>query len=166
MNLKLELLNKLHVKKEFSCGKELLDSYIRNQAKQDDNRDLSVCYVLNEEDTKRVIGYYTLSSNTISRAELPEDLSKKLPASYSNLPTILLGKLAVDQRDKGNGYGAFLLTTALNEAVELAKRLGILAVVVEPIDEEAQKFYAVYGFTLIPSNGKMFITIKTIESSK
>jgi len=166
MNLKLELLNKLHIKKEFSCGKELLDGYIRNQAKQDDNRDLSVCYVLNEEESNRVIGYYTLSSNTINRSDLPDDLAKKLPPAYINLPTILLGRLAVDVRYKGNGYGAFLLTNALNEAVELSDRLGILAVVVEPIDDEAVSFYEAYGFTLIPSNRKMFITIKTIKSSK
>ncbi len=166
MNLKLELLSKLHVKKEFSCGKELLDGYIRNQAKQDDIRDLSVCYVLNEEESNRVIGYYTLSSNTINRSDLPDDLAKKLPPAYINLPTILLGRLAVDERDKGNGYGAFLLTNALNEAVELSDRLGILAVIVEPIDDEAISFYEAFGFTLIPSNRKMFITIKTIKTSK
>ncbi|WP_348823765.1 GNAT family N-acetyltransferase [Flavobacterium aestuarii] len=166
MSLKLELLNKLHVKKEFSCGKELLDGYIRTQAKQDYNRDLSVCYVLNEVKTKRVVGYYTLSSNTISRSEFPEDLAEKLPSSYINLPTILLGRLAVDKRDKGNRYGEFLLINALNKAVELSESLGVIAVVVEPIDDEARDFYSAYGFTLIPSNGKMFITIKTIKTSK
>lgn len=165
MNLELELLSKLHEKKEFSCGKELLDGYIRNQAKQDNIRDLSVCYVLNEVETKRVIGYYTLSSNTINRSEFPEDLIKKLPPSYINLPTILLGRLAVDKRDKGNGYGEFLLTNALNKAVELSESLGVLAVIVDPIDKDAENFYSAYGFTLFPGNGKMFITIKTIKSS-
>lgn len=165
MNLELELLSKLHEKKEFSCGKELLDGYIRNQAKQDWVRDLSVCYVLNEVETKRVVGYYTLSSNTIERSELPEELSKKLPFSYKNLPTILLGRLAVDQRDKGNRHGEFLLTNALNKAVELSESLGILAVVVDPIDDDAKNFYFAYGFKLLSGSGKMFITIKTIKSS-
>ena len=165
MNLELELLSKLHEKKEFSCGKELLDGYIRNQAKQDFVRDLSVCYVLNEIDTKRVVGYYTLSSNTIERSEFPEELAKKLPLSYNNLPTILLGRLAVDQRDKGNGHGAFLLINALNKAVELSESLGILAVVVDPIDDDAKNFYFAYGFKLLSGSGKMFITIKTIKTS-
>lgn len=164
--MKLQLLNKLHVKKEFSCGKPLLDGYIRNQAKQDDLRDLSVCYILSEEKTNRVMGYFTLSSNTVSRNVLPEELIRKLPPSYIDLPTILLGRLAVDERDKGKGYGEFLLLQALDKAVEISKSLGIIAVVVDPIDQDATNFYSSYDFTLIPSNGKMFITIETIKSSK
>lgn len=161
--MKLELLNKLHVKKEFSCGNELLDSYIKNQAKQDFLRDLSVCYVLCEDEGNKVIGYYTLSSNTISRDDLPDELSRKLPPSYIKLPALLLGRLAVDESYKGRGFGKFLLLEAFKEAVELSKRIGILTVIVDPIDKDAEKFYSSFGFVLIPSNGKMFIPIKTIE---
>lgn len=163
--MKLELLSKLHIKNEFDCGKDLLNGYIREQANQDFKRDLAVCYVLSEDVSNRVVGYFTLSSSTIYRNEFPEDMIRNLPSSYANLPCILLGRLAVDERDKGKGYGKFLLVQALIQAVELSEKLGVLAVIVDPIDKAAESFYSAYGFILIPSNGKMFITTKTIKKN-
>jgi GNAT superfamily N-acetyltransferase len=88
---------------------------------------------------------------------------QKLPPSYSNLPTILLGRLAVDKREKEKGFGAILLMDALKRCVDISKSLGVLAVIVDPFDENAIRFYKKYGFILIPSNNKMFIPIKTIQ---
>lgn len=157
-------LDKNHKKQDFNCGQPMLDNYIRTQAGQDVKRDLSACFVLAGEDNV-VIGYYTLSSNTIERTTFPEDMAAKLPPSYADLPTILLGRLAVDTKFKGNRYGEFLLIHALNKCVEISAQLGVLAVVVDPIDDSAVKFYENYGFILLPGSGKMFIPIKTIESS-
>lgn len=164
MTPSIKNLNKNHVKKNFNCGKNLLDNYIKNQAGQDVKRDLSACFVAANPDNI-VMGYYTLSSNAIDRNSLPQELIVKLPPSYTDLPTILLGRLAVDSQFKGKGLGQFLLIDALNRCVELAKQLGILAVVVDPIDQEAINFYTAYGFILLHGSGKMFITIKTIEDS-
>lgn len=52
---------------------------------------------------------------------------------------------------------------ALNRCVEIPNRLGIIAVVVYPIDENANKLYSRYGFILLPSSGKMFIPVKSIR---
>lgn len=163
MRLVIEKLNKNHQKSDFDCEIELLNHYIQKQAKQDVNRDLSACYVLNEITEKRVLGYYTLSGNSFDRNEFPTEMIQKLPPSYSNLPTILLGRLAVDKREKGKGFGAILLMDALKRCVEISKSLGVLAVIVDPFDENAIQFYKKYGFILIPSNNKMFIPIKTIQ---
>ncbi|KAF2518271.1 GNAT family N-acetyltransferase [Flavobacterium salilacus subsp. salilacus] len=160
-----EVLNKSHNKSDFYCGKELLDNYIRKQASQDIKKDLSACYVFCEGDNKEVTGYYTLSSNSIDRSTLPPSLTKKLPPTYVNLPTVLLGRLAVDAKHQGKGLGKLLLIDALNQCIELSKTLGIIAVIVDPIDSEAIKFYESYGFILLPGSGKMFITIKTIEKT-
>lgn len=165
MSLTIETLNSQHKKSGFDCGNELLNNYIQKQAKQDVSRDLSACYILNETEEKRVIGYYTLSSNSISRSDFPEDLILKLPPSYGNIPTVLLGRLAIDNADKGKGLGEILLMDALTRCVDISKSLGILAIIVDPIDERAITFYESYGFILIPSNKKMFLPIKTFENS-
>lgn len=54
----IELLNKKHNLKNFDCGKELLNSYLKNQAGQDVKRKLSACFVLNDVETNIVKGYY------------------------------------------------------------------------------------------------------------
>ena len=165
MDLTIETLQNNHLKDSFSCGYQMLDNYIQKQAKQDIKRDLSACFVLTKK-SKEVVGYYTLSANSISRGDFPQEIVQKLPASYLDLPTILLGRLAIDENYKGNGYGELILIDALNRCVEISQNLGILAVVVDPIDKKAEAFYSKYGFILIPGTGKMFIPIKTIENSK
>lgn len=162
MSLIIEKLNKNHNKSEFNCDNELLNNYIQKQAKQDVNRDLSACYILNNLNDKKVLGYYTLSGNSIHRDEFPIELVQKMPPSYINLPTILLGRLAVDKDEKGKGFGGILLMDALKKCLDISETLGIYAVIVDPIDEVAISFYKKYGFILIPSNNKMFIPIKTI----
>ncbi|MCD4737241.1 MAG: GNAT family N-acetyltransferase, partial [Bacteroidales bacterium] len=82
-----------------------------------------------------------------------------------NLPTILLGRLAIDKSFQGKGYGEVLLVNALNRCIKTSENLGALAVVVDPIDENAINFYIKYGFIMLPGSQKMFITIKTIEDS-
>jgi GNAT superfamily N-acetyltransferase len=163
MSLIIEKLSKDHKKSDFDCNNELLNNYIQKQAKQDVNRDLSACYILNDINDKRVLGYYTLSGNSIDRNEFPIELMQKMPPSYVNLPTILLGRLAIDKNEKGKGFGGILLMDALKKCVDISESLGVLAVIVDPFDEKAISFYKKYGFILIPSNNKMFIPIKTIQ---
>lgn len=161
----IQPLNKNHIKSDFDCGKPLLTNYIRTQAGQDVKRDLSACFVLVSKESNVVMGYYTLTSNSIDRASFPFEMISKLPPSYSDLPTILLGRLAIDSKHQGNKFGEFLLIDALNKCVEISESMGVLAVVVDPIDDGAIAFYKSYGFIFLPGTQKMFIPIKTIKDS-
>ena len=162
MNYLTEPLNSLHKKKDFTCGKKLLDDYFQTQARQDVKRKLSVCFVLAEVDNK-VKGYYTLSSTSVNRELLPESIIKKLPPSYHNLPATLLGRLAIDNAYKGQKLGELLLIEALKRSYEISvNNIGSMAVIVDPIDDEAVQFYTKYGFMLLDS-GKMFIPMETIS---
>jgi hypothetical protein len=46
---------------------------------------------------------------------------------------------------------------------EISQEIGSFAVVVDPIDEEAELFYKKYDFIKLPDSGKMFIAIKTLS---
>jgi GNAT superfamily N-acetyltransferase len=110
-------------------------------------------------------GYYTLSNSSISKDLIPIDIQKKLPPSYTSIPVTLLGRLAVDQRFHGKGFGKLLLIDALFRCHQLSKTAGSFAVVVDPIDEAAEAFYTKYGFIKLPDSGKMFLPMKTISAS-
>lgn len=157
-----EPLQSKHKKSDFSCGKELLDNYIQKQANQDIKRKLAVCFVVCVTKTNAIKGYYTLSNNSIPINTIPEYLRKKLPRSYKNIPTTLLGRLAIDNHFQGKGIGKLLLVDALKRSFEISKTLGSFAVVVDPIDVEAEKFYLKYGFIQLPDSKKMFLPMKTI----
>src|SRR5688572_19443258 len=112
-------LNTSHKKKDFNCGKPLLDNYLHTQAKQDVKRKLSACFVL-EGDQGIVKGYYTLSSASIKKDLLPDTIIKKLPPAYSDLPVTLLGRLAVDISFKGQRLGELLLLDALKRCYDVS----------------------------------------------
>lgn len=159
----IELLDKKHHREDFDCGKELLNNYLKTQAGQDIKRKLAACFVLSENETNNIQGYYTLSNNSIPLSSFPEQIQKKLPKSYASIPTTLLGRLAIDKKYQGYGIGKILLIDALKRSYEISQEIGSFAVVVDPIDEEAEKFYKKYDFIKLPDSGKMFISTKTLQ---
>jgi GNAT superfamily N-acetyltransferase len=157
-----QVLASKHKKSDFDCGKEMLNGYIRKQASQDIRRRLSACFVLTDK-YEVVKGYYTLSSSSIPRNQLAAEFIKKLPASYTHLPVTLLGRLALDKGAIGKGMGALLLADALKRAfIASEQSVASMAVVVDPIDQEAINFYLKYGFLLLPDSQKMFLPMNTV----
>lgn len=155
-----EPLSNEHNRNDFSCGKDLLDNYFWKQAKQDVKRKLSACFVKVEEG--EISGYYTLSSNSIANDLVPDSFKKKLPRSYMSIPVILLGRLAIDKNFQGKGIGKYLLIDSLKRCYETSKSIGAYAVIVDPLDNEAERFYEKYGFIKLPGSGKMFLPMKTV----
>ncbi|WP_295220621.1 GNAT family N-acetyltransferase [uncultured Chryseobacterium sp.] len=158
----IELLDKKHKREDFDCGRELLTNYLKTQAGQDVKRKLSACFVLSEN-ASSIKGYYTLSNSSIPLKSFPEPIQKKLPKSYHSIPVTLLGRLAIDKKYQRQGIGKILLIDALKRSYEISQEIGSFAVVVDPIDEEAESFYKKYDFIKLPDSGKMFIATKTLE---
>ena len=160
--MNIVILEKTHNRKAFECEEQRLTQYIRKQVSQDVKKKLAICFVATDSDNN-VIGYYTLSSQSIGREQIPEKYIKKVPHNY-NAPVILLGRLARDLTAKGTGLGEFLLLDALFRAFTLSEEsIGAMAVVVDPINEYAVNFYRKYGFEQLPDSEKMFLPMNTIK---
>ncbi len=151
------------VRDHFSCGKASLDNYILRNVTKDINSGACTCFVI-LDDRQRVIAFYTLSTDSIPLDDAPEALKKKI--NYPHIPVILLGRLAVHTEYAGKGYGKIILADALKRSLQSAKeQIGSAAVIVDPIDSEAERFYLKYGFTKIPDSGKMFMSMRKIEEA-
>lgn len=159
----IELLDKKHNRKDFDCGKELLNDYLKTQARQDVKRKLSACFVLADSETKVIQGYYTLSNNSIPLSSFSEQIQNKLPKSYKSIPTTLLGRLAIDKKYQGNGIGKILLIDALKRSYGISNEIGSFGIIVDPIDDEAKGFYQKYDFIELPDSKKMFIATQTLK---
>ena len=160
MSDRIEPLNPSLNKKDFSCGKDMLDNYLHFQASQDVKRKLCVVFAMVENQT--IKGYYTVSNASIPAEMMPESLRKKIPKSYEALPVTLLGRLAVDTKFKGQGLGGILLVDALKRSYDSSRNLGSIGVIVDPLDSEAVAFYQKFGFILLPGSGKMFLPMADI----
>jgi len=151
--LRIEALGPLHDRGSFGSGVEALDRYFRTQAGQDARRNVAAPFVLVLPDGA-IGGYYTLASTSVRLAELPAAVARRLPR-YPLVPATLLGRLAVDHRYRGLGYGRYLLADALGRAVRI--EIASFAVVVEAEDEAARRFYAREGFLALPDQAmKLF----------
>lgn len=104
----------------------------------------------------------TLSTESIPIEEAPLEFQKKI--KYKYVQVILLGRLAVDKSHFGKSYGKLLMVDSLKKSLKVAtNHIGAVAVVVDPIDEEAKEYYSKYGFIDLPDSGRMFMSMKTIK---
>ena len=154
---------KKHNRAAFSCGQESLDTYLKERANQEINKQVAAVYVLTP-DGKAIAGYYTLSQYAIEAGEIPPGLMQKLRLPrYDRLPATLLGRLARSLEHKGQGIGELLLMDALRRSLELSRRIASVAVVVDAVDEKAREFYQRYGFIDAPGHpNRLFIPMQTV----
>ncbi|WP_031431423.1 GNAT family N-acetyltransferase [Methylomicrobium agile] len=139
---KFELLEpERHDRKSFDCGVPALNLYLQRFANQDQKRGLSRVYVLSEG--RHIIGYYTISADSVVTDALPD---KEKFGAYAKAPFLLLGRLAVDKRFQSRGYGDALIFHAFKTTAEAAEKVGILGIVVEAKDDRAVSYYEKFGF--------------------
>lgn len=142
----MEVLGLQHDRASFESGVEALDRYFRVQAGQDARKNVAAPFVLVLPD-ETVAGYYTLSATAMAVGDWPVQVIRKLPR-YPLIPATLLGRLAVDRRYRGQGYGRYLLADALSRCVR--SEIASFAVVVDAKDEDARRFYQRESFLPFP----------------
>jgi ribosomal protein S18 acetylase RimI-like enzyme len=154
-----------HDRQAFDCGVEALNDYLRERAGQDMRRHAAGCWVLFHKDNpETVLGYYTLSPESVDIRELEAAspaLLRKLPR-YPHLGAILLGRLAVDQSQRGKGFGEMLLDDAMLRA--LHAEIPSVLMVTDPKDEQAEAFYRKYGFERLNAT-RFFTTMQRISDT-
>jgi len=148
-----------HDRASFDCGNDALDRYIREQACQDTRRGIASVFVAVAADNPhRILGFFTLSATSVTASHLPAGVAKRLPRHP--VPAALLGRLAVDRSVAGRGLGGILLADAVKRTLFAAETLAAAVVVVDPIDDAAQSFYAAHGFrSLEGPERRMFLML-------
>ena len=138
-----------HDRAAFSCGVAALDDWFRLRAGQDEKRNVARVFAA-IDDRHGVVGFYSLSSFTLAIADLPPEYEKRLPR-YGAIPAALIGRLARDERVRGEGVGDLLLADAVRRVIGASRSLAVFAIVVEAMDERAAAFYRDFGFEPFPS---------------
>jgi GNAT superfamily N-acetyltransferase len=150
--LRVEVLGPQHDRTSFESGAEPLDRYLKIQAGQDARKNIAAPFVLALSDGT-IAGYYTLSSTAVNVGDWPAQTVRKLPR-YPLIPATLLGRLAVDRRYRGQGYGRYLLADALSRCVR--SEIASFAIIVDAKDEDARRFYQRESFLPFPEQPMKF----------
>ena len=159
MTLRVEPLRASHMIDRFACGKKPLDDWLKQHARNAAGQGTRT-YVLVDNENEAVVGYFAIAPHLLERETVPPQIGRGAP---SQIPAILLAKLALDQSSQGTGLGRQLLVRALEKIVDVAKRAGGKLVVVDAIDDEAAEFYEHHDFTPIPGNPhRLVLKVSTV----
>lgn len=164
MTITIVALDKAHDRSAFRCGQPALDDWFAKRAGQDDRRNVARVFVALDE-AGSVVGFYSLGAFTLALAEVPGDVGKKLPR-YDAIPAALIGRLARDERVKGQGLGELLLVDAIKRILGASRTLAVFAILVDAKDDRAVAFYESFGFRAFPSQpNRLFLLTSTAAAA-
>lgn len=159
----IEPVSRGHRRKAFDCGDHEVTRFLREQALQDHEKNLSRTMVLVDEagdDPARVVGYHTLVMAQVSQEEIPGDR----PRIRRGIPVILLGQLGVDREFQGRGLGETLLMDAQARVDEISRRAGVRAMMLDARNERLARWYEEHDFIRFPGRFRMFKSVEAIRA--
>lgn len=129
----------------FSSGIVPLDEWLKRRARRNEaegaSRTFVCCY------GRRVVGYCSLAAGSVLHDAATGRVRRNMP---DPVPAVLIGRLAVDRAWQGKGIGADLLYDAVLRIVGAAETVGVRAILVHAISDEAKSFYQRHGFRASP----------------
>ncbi|HJU20738.1 MAG TPA: GNAT family N-acetyltransferase [Stellaceae bacterium] len=148
-----------HEIEAFRSGVEPLDEWLKKQARANEAAGASRTYVLCEG--RRVIGYYSLAAGSVLRQIATGSVRRNMP---DPVPVALLGRLAINQGWQRRGLGLALLRDAILRIVGAAETIGVRAILVHAISDDARAFYENWGFK--PSPVEPMTLMITIDEAR
>lgn len=147
-----------HELEEFASGVEPLDTWLKERARANQASGASRTYVTCADN--RVVGYYSLAAGSVLHHIATGRVRRNMP---NPVPVALLGRLAIDRGWQGRGLGAALLQDAVLRVIGAAETIGVRAILVHAISEEATAFYKHWGMR--PSPVEPMTLMITIEEA-
>lgn len=153
MSYRVEPLGEAHDIESFTSGVHALDVWLWRHARTATGQGTRT-YLLVDEDSFEVAGYFALAPHLIERDATPRSVGRGAPRQ---IPAILLAKLALHQRLHGRGLGAELLVRALRTIVTAARSAGGRVIVVDATSDAAASFYRAHDFQPSPLDANRLV---------
>ena len=104
-------------------------------------------YVICPAESTVVVGYYALCMGQMLATDVTGSMRRNMP---SQIPAVLLGRLAINRDWRGRGLGGYLLRDVVHRARRAAREVPARLIIVHAISPDAEAFYQHYGFTRLP----------------
>jgi GNAT superfamily N-acetyltransferase len=140
----------------FDSGVPVLDDWLKRRARANQASGASRTYVVYEE--QRVIAYYALASGAVEIQEATGRVRRNMP---DPVPVAVLGRLAIERSYQGRGLGRALMRAASRRILQAADIIGIRALVIHAISDDAKAFYLALGLEASPLHPMMLMATLT-----
>jgi GNAT superfamily N-acetyltransferase len=153
-----------HVVDDFESGRSSLDAWLTRHARQAAASGSARTYVIVDAEQGRVVAYHALTAAGVERQSATPRVIKGMPR-YP-IPVVLLARLAVDRTVTGRGLGSWLVRDAMLRTIAAADTIGVRAMLVHAIDDDAGRFYLRHGLEPSPTDAlHLMILLTDIEAS-
>ena len=150
-----------HEVSAFACTVPELNDWLKRRALQNEGTRASRTFVVIGDE--RVVGYYALATGAVAHAVVTGKVRRNMPEP---IPVMVLVRLAVDRAHQETGLGSALLRDALLRTLAVAETVGIRAILLHAISEEAKRFYVHHDFAKSPVDPMtMMITLADVEKA-
>lgn len=167
-NYKFETLTEDHDLSKFECESEDLNDFLKNDALKQQKEKLNLTKLITCDG--KIIGFVSLLTDSMKLKLLRNEFEKgkikeKLNISENNpIPSIKIGRFAIDKKYAGKGLGTYFLRGILANIIKIAENnVGLRFVVVEGY-ASAYNFYVTHNnFKNLKKDEKIIEKIDTIK---
>jgi len=160
-----EPIAKRHNRDAFDCGDAALNEFLRRHARQaHDSGGAKTFLAVPDDDSQRVLGFYSLSPASVGFSRTPEVIKRGL-ARY-DVPVFRLGRLAVDLSMQRKGLGGQLLLAAGRRCLRASQEVGGVALLIDAKSEAVANWYAGFGaLQLLNTPLTLLLPLKTVQTA-
>jgi len=164
MEIKVQPLAQKHsaMLATFRCGVRSIDDYL-DQAYGLQEFNLARIFIAVEAANKNnMVGYYAVHNMHIEADTMPMPFASMLRRG-AMVGAVYVVMFAVDRRYHNQGIGTNLFRSALKRIKRIPEESGVWAVVLDALNDDAERFYRRFGFeTLVSNTRRLYLPVNEI----
>ena len=150
-----------HALDPFDSGVPSLDHWLKRHASANQTSGASRTFVVCDDGA--VVGYYALAAHAVAIVAATGRVRRNMPEP---VPVVVLGRLAIARAHRGQGLGRALFQDAARRVMHAADTIGIRALLVHALSEEAKAFYLRLGLSESPLDPMMLmVTLADLQAA-
>lgn len=156
-----EPLGAHHKLEHFDSGVASLDGWLKRRAAANQASGASRTYIVSDDEL--VVGYYALASHAVAAVAATGRVRRNMP---DPVPVVVLGRLAIARSHQAQGLGRALFQDAARRVMHAADTIGIRALLVHALSEDAKAFYLRLGLDPSPLDPMtLMVTLADLQAA-
>lgn len=149
---------------KLKCGDGEIDKWWLKDALKHHQARKHVTTCARHEGRADPVGFYTLSTVTEDIRDLPGVSIFSLGNNY--FPCLQLVYLAVDGPYQGQGIGSDMVISLTMRYADIGEAIGIPAMIVTPLNNDAERLYIRLGFQPYPRHRRLFMPLRVAVETR
>ena len=122
--LSLKIIDESDKIDEFDCGDDDINYFLKILAIANQKRKLSNTYILKSKESNQIVAFFSILASQLNTGDARI-------YGIDKIPIVLLGRMGVDKKFRGNNIGRIMINTAVRKALEAGQLIACRLLLVE-----------------------------------